>query len=54
MITAYYSSILDQPVDRVWGMVRDFNNYPVYIDGVTESLGMSRSMLKLEGRRCSP
>ena len=38
MITAYYSSILDQPVDRVWGMVRDFNNYPVYIDGVTESL----------------
>ena len=38
MITAYYSSILDQPVDRVWNMVRDFNNYPVYIDGVTESM----------------
>jgi hypothetical protein len=38
MITAYYSSILDQPVDRVWDMVRDFNNYPVYIDGVTESV----------------
>ena len=38
MITAYYSSVLDQPVDTVWSLVRDFNNYPVYIDGVTESV----------------
>jgi hypothetical protein len=38
MITAYYSSILDHPVDRVWALVRDFNNYPAYIEGVSESV----------------
>ena len=37
MITAFYSSVLDFPVDRVWSLVRDFNNYPRYIDGVIES-----------------
>jgi hypothetical protein len=34
---AYYSSVLDQPANRVWNLVRDFNNYPRYIEGVTES-----------------
>ena len=38
MTTAYYSTVLDHPVDKVWAMIRDFNNYPVYIDGVTESM----------------
>ena len=38
MITAFYSSVLDYPVDRVWSLVRDFNNYPRYIDGVIESI----------------
>jgi len=38
MITAYYSTVLDHPVDRVWSLIRDFNNYPVYIDGVTASV----------------
>ena len=38
MITAYYSTVLDQPIDRVWSMIRDFNNYPAYIDGVTASI----------------
>lgn len=37
MTTAYYSTVLNHPVDKVWAMIRDFNNYPVYIDGVTES-----------------
>jgi hypothetical protein len=37
MITAYYSAVLEQPVDTVWALVRDFNNYPVYIEGVTAS-----------------
>lgn len=36
--TAYYSSVLDQPADEVWALVRDFNNYPQYIEGVTESV----------------
>jgi hypothetical protein len=35
---AYYSSVLDQSTDEAWTMVRDFNNYPRYIEGVTESV----------------
>ena len=38
MITAFYSTVLDHPIDRVWSLVRDFNNYPRYIDGVSESM----------------
>ena len=38
MSTAYYSTILDHPVETVWSLIRDFNNYPAYIDGVTESV----------------
>lgn len=34
---AYYSSVLDQSADRAWDLVRDLNNYPLYIEGVTES-----------------
>lgn len=37
MTKAYFSTVLDHPVDKVWAMIRDFNNYPVYIDGVSES-----------------
>jgi Polyketide cyclase / dehydrase and lipid transport len=36
--TAYYSTVLDHPVETVWSLIRDFNNYPAYIDGVTESV----------------
>ena len=38
MITAFYSTVLDHPLDRVWALVRDFNNYPRYIEGVSESV----------------
>jgi Polyketide cyclase / dehydrase and lipid transport len=38
MTTAYFSAILDHPVERVWSLIRDFNNYPAYIDGVIESM----------------
>jgi hypothetical protein len=38
MTVAYYSTVLDQPIDAVWSLIRDFNNYPVYIDGVTDSV----------------
>ena len=38
MVTAYHSAVLDHPVDHVWSLIRDFNNYPAYIDGVTESI----------------
>lgn len=35
---AYYSIVLDPTADEVWSLVRDFNNYPRYIEGVTESI----------------
>jgi hypothetical protein len=35
---AYYSSVLEQSADEVWTLIRDFNNYPSYIEGVTESV----------------
>ena len=38
MTIAYYSTVLDQPAAQVWSLVRDFNNYPRYIDGVDQSL----------------
>jgi hypothetical protein len=34
MTIAYYSTILDQPAAQVWSLIRDFNNYPRYVDGV--------------------
>jgi hypothetical protein len=38
MSRAYYSSVLNHNADHVWRLIRDFNNYPSYIDGVTESV----------------
>ena len=38
MARAYYSAVLEQPADRVWAVVRDFNDYPRYIDGIDESV----------------
>jgi hypothetical protein len=38
MPRAYFSTVLDQPADSIWSLVRDFNNYPRYIEGVTASL----------------
>lgn len=38
MTQAYYSAVLDCSLDDVWSLIRDFNNYPAYIDGVTESV----------------
>ena len=37
MTTAYYSAVLDHSLETVWSLIRDFNNYPAYIDGVSES-----------------
>ena len=38
MTTAYYSTVLNHPLETVWTLIRDFNNYPAYIDGVSESV----------------
>jgi len=37
MARAYYSTIFAQPADAVWRVIRDFNNYPVWVDGAGES-----------------
>ena len=37
MTTAYYSTVLDHPLETVWSLIRDFNNYSAYIEGVSES-----------------
>jgi len=34
---SYGSTVLDHSAESVWGMVGDFDNYPDYITGVTES-----------------
>ena len=36
--TAYYSTVLNHPLETVWSLIRDFNNYPAYIEGVSESV----------------
>ncbi len=38
MARSYYSTVFEQTPDEVWAIVRDFNNYPRYIEGVTESV----------------
>jgi len=37
MTKAHYSAVLDYPLDTVWALIRDFNSYPAYIEGVSES-----------------
>jgi hypothetical protein len=34
---SYYSTVFEQSADKVWRMIRDFNNYPVWVDGAGES-----------------
>ena len=38
MAKAYYSTIFTRPADAVWGVIRDFNNYPVWVDGAGQSV----------------
>lgn len=35
--SAFGSTVLNHSADAVWAVIRDFNSYPAYIDGVTES-----------------
>jgi hypothetical protein len=34
---SYYSTVFDQSADSLWGVVRDFNAYPIWVDGAAES-----------------
>jgi polyketide cyclase/dehydrase/lipid transport protein len=35
--TAYYSTVFRQPAAAVWKIIRDFNNYAVWVGGAGES-----------------
>jgi hypothetical protein len=58
---SYYSTIFEQSADEVWTVIRDFNNYPVWVDGAGESaieagrsgdsVGAVRSVLYRDVRR---
>src|SRR4030081_851835 len=37
MAKAYYSTVFEQSAPEVWKIVRDFNNYSVWVDGAGES-----------------
>ena len=37
MNRVYYSTVIDEPADRVWSVIRDFNSYPVWVEGINES-----------------
>lgn len=37
MARSYYSTIFTQSADEVWSVIRDFNDYPVWVDGAGES-----------------
>ena len=37
MAKAYYSTVFAQSADDIWNTIRDFNNYPVWVDGAGES-----------------
>ncbi len=37
MPKSYYSTVYDQPAEEVWRVIRDFNNYPVWVDGAGAS-----------------
>jgi hypothetical protein len=61
MAKSFYSTVFDQPADAVWNVIRDFNNYPVWVDGAGESrieagksgdtVGAVRNVLYQGGRR---
>jgi hypothetical protein len=37
MAKSYYSTVFDEPADVVWRLIRDFNAYPVWVDGAGTS-----------------
>ncbi|HET7889473.1 MAG TPA: SRPBCC family protein [Bradyrhizobium sp.] len=37
MAKAYYSTVFEQSARDIWKIVRDFNNYPVWVGGAGES-----------------
>jgi hypothetical protein len=38
MAQAYFSTVFAHSADNIWSLIRDFNNYQVWVDGVGESV----------------
>jgi len=36
--TVYVSAVIDAPIERVWGVIRDYNGMPSYHPGIKHSL----------------
>ena len=61
MAKSYYSTIFERSADEIWTVIRDFNNYPVWVDGAGEShieggrsgdsVGAVRNVLYKDSRR---
>ena len=61
MAKSYYSTVFVQSADTVWNIVRDFNAYPIWVDGAGtshiedgksgESVGAIRNVLYKDMRR---
>jgi hypothetical protein len=34
---AYYSTVFERPADDIWKIIRDFNNYSIWVGGAGES-----------------
>ena len=37
MAKVYYSTVFERPADEIWKIIRDFNNYSVWVGGAGES-----------------
>jgi Polyketide cyclase / dehydrase and lipid transport len=37
MAKSYFSTVFEQDVGTIWAVIRDFNNYAVWVDGAAES-----------------
>jgi hypothetical protein len=37
MAEAYYSTVFEHSAEQAWSVIRDFNNYPVWVDGAGAS-----------------
>lgn len=37
MAKSYYSTVFEPSADAIWSVIRDFNNYPVWVEGAGES-----------------
>jgi len=37
MAKVTYSTVFNHSADQVWAVIRDFNSYPVWVEGINES-----------------